>query len=881
MSSSSFAKLPPRYVPTKVETRIYEQALKNSWHQSHKTQKKPYTILMPPPNVTGILHMGHVLNNTIQDVLIRRARMQTKEACWIPGLDHASIATEAKVVEWIAQKGEEKEDLGRERFVNRAWEWKERYGNIILEQMKRLGLSADWSRLAFTMDEKRSKQVSDIFLKLHQDGYIYRGTRMVQWDTKAETVLSDEEVYYKEVPGKLYYIRYELVNSPDVLNVATTRPETLLGDTALCVHPKDERYQKFLKQQVYVPLIRRKIPVIADEYVDPSYGTGCLKITPAHDPRDYEIGERHKLPYLVIMDKSGRITHDAGFAVGKDREEAREEVIGALEEKQQLIKVEDIVHKVGFSERTQVVVEPRISQQWFVRMKDLAKPALKAVMQDEIKFHPPKFKNTYRHWMTNIKDWCISRQLWWGHRIPVYYAPRTEEYVVARSREEALKCFVLKGIKVSLEEIKQDEDVLDTWFSSWLWPFSVFAAQNKKEVREAELDYYYPTQVLVTAPEIIFFWVARMIMAGYYHMGKKPFEHVYFHGIVRDKSRRKMSKSLGNSPDPIVLIDKYGADAVRMGMMLCTRAGNDLLFAESLCLQGRNFANKVWNALRLILSWQPQKKTDIKEVQHVAITWFEYKLKKAIQEIENKYQEFRLSEVGLYLYKLIRDDFSHIYLELVKLPSGESFFPGVVEQTRFFLCQLMKLLHPFMPFLTEEVASHLGYLGISISDYPEQDKGVEEEHPMDHVIRTIQTLRAERLKNPKQSYLSIQTDRPDIHQKYIPVFQKLFPLAGIQVKDKQHKEVFSTDPFPKELSEQTRLLCQQDVLILWATKDQTSSTPHEDKGALSHYEEFLKRIRQKLNNPLFQQNAPPQVIERERKKEKDTMEKIAALRSKT
>ena len=697
-------KLSKTYNPSETEKKWYDYWLKNRYFASQPDDKKPYTIVIPPPNVTGILHMGHMLNNTIQDILVRKARMQGYNACWVPGTDHASIATEAKVVKSLSDKGIRKEDLSRKEFLEHAWKWKEHHGGIILEQLKKLGASCDWERTKFTMDHDLSESVKKVFIDLHEKGLIYKGVRMVNWDSEAQTAVSDEEVLYKEIDSKLFHISYQIENENEKVVVATTRPETILGDTAICVNPKDKRYSNLVGKNVYVPLINRKIPIISDEYVDMEFGTGALKITPAHDINDYEIGYRHKLETIDILNNDGTLNEKAKLFVGTDRFKARELIVEELKQNNHLVKIENHKNKVGFSERTNSIIEPKLSMQWFLKMDKISKPALDNVINGNIKFHPEKFINTYKHWMSNIKDWCLSRQLWWGHRIPVYYYDGNN-YVVAKSDKDAYKKIKEINPNIKFEEIHQDEDVLDTWFSSWIWPISVFDGINKPE--NAEFKYYYPTNDLVTAPEILFFWVARMIISGYEYCDQPPFKNVYLTGIVRDKIGRKMSKSLGNSPDPIELIEKYSADGVRVGMLLCSPAGNDLPFDESLCEQGRNFANKIWNSYRLIKSLNIDQKINQKSHCKSAILWFENRINLKLEQINKSFVKYRISESLMITYKLIWDDFCSWYLEIIKPSFGEALDKETYEKTKYFLKTLLKLIHPFMPFISEEIWNDL------------------------------------------------------------------------------------------------------------------------------------------------------------------------------
>ncbi len=693
-----------KYNPAEVEGKWYQYWLDNGFFKSKPDGREPYTIVIPPPNVTGVLHMGHMLNNTIQDILIRRARMQGKNACWVPGTDHASIATEAKVVNRLAQQGIKKTDLTREDFLKHAWEWKEEHGGIILKQLRKLGASCDWDRTAFTMDELRSESVIKVFVDLYNKGLIYRGVRMVNWDPKALTALSDEEVIYKEEHSKLYYLRYKVEGDPEgrYAIVATTRPETIMGDTAMCINPNDPKNTWLKGKKVIVPLVNRVIPVIEDDYVDIEFGTGCLKVTPAHDVNDYMLGEKYNLPSIDIFNDNGTISEAGGLYVGMDRFDVRKQIEKDLEAAGLMEKVEAYENKVGFSERTNVPIEPKLSMQWFLKMEHLAQIALEPVMKDEIKFYPSKFKNTYRHWMENIKDWCISRQLWWGHRIPAYFLPEGG-YVVAETAEKALEMAREKTGNTSLmmADLRQDEDVLDTWFSSWLWPISLFNGINDPD--NQEIDYYYPTSDLVTGPDIIFFWVARMIMAGYEYRGKMPFKNVYFTGIVRDKLGRKMSKSLGNSPDPLQLIEQYGADGVRMGLMMAAPAGNDIPFDDALCEQGRNFNNKIWNAFRLIKGWTVDSTIEQPEASATAVKWFKMQLDKTIAEMDDLFGKYRLSEAMMAVYKLFWDEFSSWYLEMVKPGYQQPVDESTYLSTLGFFDALLRLLHPFMPFITEEL----------------------------------------------------------------------------------------------------------------------------------------------------------------------------------
>ena len=786
------AELASKYNPQSTEDKWYKYWMEQGYFHSEPDEREPYCIVIPPPNVTGVLHMGHMLNNTIQDVLVRRARMQGKNACWVPGTDHASIATEAKVVAKLKEEGIEKANLSREKFLEHAWEWKEKHGGIILEQLKKLGASCDWERTAFTMDESLYESVIDVFIDLYNKGLIYRGVRMVNWDPKALTALSDEEVIHKEVQSKLYYLRYKIEGSNEHVIIATTRPETILGDTALCVHPEDERYQHLKGKNVIVPLINRSIPVIFDEYVDREFGTGALKITPAHDINDYNLGLKHKLDSIDIFNDNGTLNEKAQLYVGKDRFEVRKEIVTDLEKAELLEKTEDYINKVGFSERTDEVIEPKLSLQWFLKMSEMAKPALDVVMDDTIQFHPKKFKNTYRHWMENVRDWCISRQLWWGQRIPVYYLPN-REMVVAKSAEEALEkakaAYDLPELK--LEDLKQDEDVLDTWFSSWLWPISVFDGIRNPD--NEDLKYYYPTNDLVTAPEILFFWVARMIMAGIEYQKDIPFKNVYLTGIVRDKIGRKMSKSLGNSPDPIDLMKQYGADGVRVGMLLTSPAGNDLPFDESLCEQGRNFSNKIWNALRLVKGWKVDETIEQPESSKVAIDWFEAKFNETLNTLDDHFSKYRISDALMSTYKLIWDEFCSWYLEMIKPAYQKPIDAKTYASTLEFFDKIMKVLHPFMPFITEEIREQLkgeGSESIMISLLPEKQNADQNilnqfEFAKEVIIATRSVRSSKNIPNKEQLELLIKKNNEAADTTFDSLVAKLCNLSKVDyVEDK-------------------------------------------------------------------------------------------------
>ncbi len=867
-------EIPSKYDPSKTEDKWYQYWLERGFFRSVPDDREPYTIVIPPPNVTGVLHMGHMLNNTIQDILVRRARMMGKNALWVPGTDHASIATEAKVVAMLRERGIHKRDLSREEFLRYAWEWKEKHGGIILEQLKKLGASCDWERTKFTMDPDMSASVIRVFVDLYRKGYIYRGLRMVNWDPAARTALSDEEVIYKEVPGKLYYLRYRLEDGDDYLTIATTRPETILGDTAVCVHPQDERYRRFVGRKVLVPLIHRAVPVIEDEYVDPEFGTGALKITPAHDENDYEIGRRHNLEIIDILNEDGTLSEAARLYVGEDRFEVRRKIVRQLEEEGYLVKTEDYTHKVGFSERTDVVIEPRLSLQWFLRMKELARPALEHVMNDDIRLVPAKFKNTYRHWMENIRDWCISRQLWWGHRIPAWYIRDSGDYVVAENEEEALRLAREKSGDATLRmsDLHQDEDVLDTWFSSWLWPISVF--NGILEPENPDFKYYYPTDDLVTAPEILFFWVARMIIAGYAFAGEKPFRNVYLTGIVRDKQRRKMSKSLGNSPDPLELIRKYGADGVRVGMLLCSPAGGDLLFDESLTEQGRNFGNKIWNAFRLVAGWHVDRETPQEKAAAAAVLWFRHRLNETKAKLEKEFVSYRLSEALMTVYRLFWDDFSSWYLEAVKPSRGRPVDAATQEATVGFLEELLLLLHPFMPFITEEIWHLLRERqegeSIMVASWPAQgDYDTALTAAFDHTRETVTQIRALRkeknipLKEPLT--LMVRAPREKYDGRFLPVLQK---LANIE-------EVVFTDGKPQKAL--AFLVGATEYFIPFEEKIDVEAEISKLEQELKHARGFLEGVMKKLGNERFVANAPAQVVERERKKRSDAEKRIRAL----
>ncbi|MDR2205124.1 MAG: valine--tRNA ligase [Flavobacteriaceae bacterium] len=880
-------QIPEKYNPKETEEKWYKYWLENRFFHSEPNEKPPYTVVIPPPNVTGILHMGHMLNNTIQDVLVRRARMQGFNACWIPGTDHASIATEAKVVAKLKSEGISKNDISREEFLEHAWEWTHKYGGTILEQLKKLGCSCDWDRTRFTMEPKLSEQVIKSFVDLYQKGFIYRGYRMVNWDPEAKTNISEEEVIYKEQSGKLYFLKYK-IDSPtgsepkDFLTVATTRPETIFGDVALCVNPKDERYKHLIGKNVIVPVVNRVVPIIEDEYIDIEFGTGILKITPAHDIIDYEIGQKHNLQIIDSLDDSGNLNEHGMHYAGKNRFEVRKLIAKELEEKNLLLKTEDYINRIGTSERTGAVIEPKISVQWFLKMSEIAKPALDAVMNGEIKFHPEKFKNTYKHWMENIHDWNISRQLWWGQRIPAWHiqAPsnspeggeleKEDFFVVAENEEEARKKALAKFPSLREFSLKQDEDTLDTWFSSWLWPISVFDGLIDPENKE--IQYYYPTSDLVTAPEIIFFWVARMIMAGLEFRGEIPFKNVYFTGIVRDEKRRKMSKSLGNSPDALELIEKYGADGVRAGILLSSTAGNDLLFDENLLLQGRNFATKIWNAFKLIQNWEKEIRP-LNNSDRQTIEWFENQLNKTILEIDDQFSKFRISDALHLIYKLIWDDFCSWYLEAIKPNFGEKISQEVYEKTTEFFEDLMKLLHPFMPFLSEELWQNISERtpeNALIISRQKQSKTFDNqkletfEFAKD-LISGIRNYRQSKGISPKES-VEIFTNAADFKNE--DVIRKLAHISEIHYSEKTEKPSF------------TFLVGAVEISIPLSENLDLAEEKKKTEEELQYLKGFLISVEKKLSNEKFVANAKPEIVETERKKQKDAQEKIAILEGK-
>ena len=863
--------------PTAIEEKWYSYWMEHKFFNSKPDEREPYTIVIPPPNVTGVLHMGHMLNNTIQDVLVRKARMEQKNACWVPGTDHASIATEAKVVNKLREEGVKKSDLSRDDFMKHAWDWTHKHGGIILDQLKRLGASCDWDRTNFTMDDHYYESVIQTFIELHKEGYIYRGQRMVNWDPKALTALSDEEVIHKEVQSKLYYIKYKIAGKDEFLTIATTRPETILGDSAISVHPEDKRFKHLVGKKAIVPLINREIPIIADDYIDMEFGTGCLKVTPAHDVNDYEIGQRHDLEIIDVLNANGTMSEAAELYVGEDRFVVRSKIAEQLEHEGFLEKVEEYTNKVGYSERTDVVIEPRLSLQWFCKMKELAQPALEVVMNDEVQFFPAKFKNTYKHWMENIKDWCISRQLWWGHRIPAYfYGEGENDYVIANSMEEAIQLAREKSgnDRLTAENLEQDEDVLDTWFSSWLWPMAVFDGIRNPE--NEEYNYYYPTNDLVTAPEIMFFWVARMIMAGKKYNGNIPFKHVYYTGIVRDPQGRKMSKSLGNSPDPIKLMGQYGADGVRVGMLFSSPAGNDLLFDVALCEQGRNFSNKIWNALRLVKSWEAENKAQ-PDYAHSAIQWFDARLSEAIEEVENHFSTFRISDALMSIYKLVWDDFCSWYLEIVKPPYGENIDEKTLQATLGYFEKLVKLLHPFMPFLTEEIWHLIREREekecILVAQWPaagsRDEQVLKQFSHVQEVISGVRNVRKDKNIPMKETLELIVSDTSyDLAPELEAVVLKMANVSDIQKADEKVEQAFSF------------IVGTMQYNIPFGDNIDTEAEIEKLQKELKYTQGFLTSVQKKLANERFVQNAPEKVIEGERKKESDAMSKIKSIEEK-
>jgi len=866
--------IPPKYDPSKTEDKWYDYWVKHGFFRSEPDNRKPYTIVIPPPNVTGVLHMGHMLNNTLQDVLIRKKKMEGKNTLWVPGTDHASIATEAKVVAKLKEEGIYKADLTREEFLKHAWAWKERHGGIILEQLKKLGASCDWDRTNFTMDEHYYESVIFVFIDLYRKGYIYRGVRMVNWDPQAKTAVSDEEVIYREIKSKLYYVRYRIEHSDEWITIATTRPETILGDTAVAVNPSDKRYLKYHGKRIIVPLVERSVPLITDDYVDKEFGTGALKITPAHDENDYEIGIRHNLKTVDILNNDGTLNEAAQFFTGMDRFIARDEVIKELGERGHIVKVENYINKLGFSERTDAVIEPRLSRQWFLRMKELSKPALENVLNGHIKFHPGKFVNTYRYWMENVKDWCISRQLWWGHRIPAYYIKETDNFVVAVSVEEALEEARKKPGNSGLTEadLYQDEDVLDTWFSSWLWPIAVFDGIRKPD--NPDYRYYYPTNDLVTAPDILFFWVARMIMAGYEYAGGKPFHNVYLTGTVRDASRRRMSKSLGNSPEPLDLIRKYSADGVRVGMLLCSPAGGDLLYDDSLPEQGRNFGNKIWNAFRLIKQWKVDRSIPQPGNAITAIKWFHNRLHQGIRQIEDLFSSYRISEALMAVYRLFWDEFSAWYLESIKPGHNRPVDGKTYDSTLYFLDVLLKLIHPFMPFITEEIWQLLEEreAGESIMKerIPEPEhidiQVLKDFENLKEAVTSIRNIRKEKhIPNRERISLLVKDANTGYSHIFEPILQTLGNIEKVKFTDKKIDGAISF-----------RIRTTEYYIPLQEKVDHSEELRNLNEE-LNYTRGFLQSVLAKLGNRNFIKNAPEQIVEKERKKKEDAENRIRML----
>ena len=869
-------EIPKTYEPRSAEERWYSHWMAKGYFHSEPDDREPFTVVIPPPNVTGVLHMGHMLNNTIQDVLIRKARMEGKNACWVPGTDHASIATEAKVVHRLREQGIKKSDLTREEFLKHAFEWKEQYGGIILQQLRKLGASCDWEKTAFTMDPDYSDSVIDVFIDLYKKGKIYRGVRMINWDPEARTALSDEEVIHKEVNSKLFHVRYKIAGTEDEwLTIATTRPETILGDSAICIHPEDPRYKHLHGKHAIVPIANRTVPIICDEYVEMEFGTGCLKVTPAHDVNDYELGKKYDLETIDIFQDNGILNEHGLHYAGMDRFDVRKEIAKELDDKGYLVKVEDHINKIGYSERTNCVIEPRLSLQWFVSMKELAQPALENVMNGNIAFHPDKFKNTYRHWMENVKDWCISRQLWWGHQIPAwYFGEGSEDYVIAKTADEAAKMASEKaGKTIAVSDLKQDEDVLDTWFSSWLWPISVF--RGLTDPGNEEIKYYYPTNDLVTAPEIMFFWVARMIIAGYEYMGDLPFRNVYYTGIVRDKLGRKMSKSLGNSPDPIELIEKYGADGVRLGILISSPAGNDLPFDSSQCEQGRNFTNKIWNAARLVKGWEV-KPIEQPKASQKAIEWFHARFNQELENINDLMAKFKISEALMAIYKLVWDDFCAWYLEMIKPGYEQPIDEATMEQTIGFFEKLLCLLQPFTPFVAEELWHLLRERkegeDIIIAAWPvveSYNAGVLKQFLVaEEVVTNIRNIRKKNnIANKVRIELFVKKNN-EIDPAFDPVILKMGNLSLME---------YTTD---KVNNANSFLVQSNEYFIPFGDAIDVSAEKEKMEEELNYTRGFLKSVQGKLNNEKFVNGAPEQVLANERKKEADALQKIAVLEEK-
>lgn len=881
-------EIPKHYNPTESEQKWYSFWEEHGFFHSEPDEREPYTVVIPPPNVTGVLHMGHILNNTIQDILVRRARMLGKNACWVPGTDHASIATEAKVVQRLRKKGIKKSDLSREDFLKHAWEWTDEFGGIILQQLRKLGASCDWERTRFTLEDDLYDAVIDVFIDLFEKGQVYRGKRMINWDPEAKTALSDEEVIYKDVQSKLYYVRYPITGSNEHITIATTRPETILADTAICVHPEDERYQHFIGKTALVPLENREIPIIADDYVDREFGTGCLKVTPAHDVNDYELGQKHGLEIIDMFHSDGTVSDAVSHFVGSDRFAARKAMVAALKELDLLEKEEDIANSVGYSERTDAVIEPRLSLQWFLKMEELAKPALENVMNDSIRFHPQKFKNSYQNWMENIRDWCISRQLWWGHRIPAwYYGEGEEEFVIAKSREEALRKAIEKsGRTLHHDDVHQDEDVLDTWFSSWLWPISVF--DGFKDPKNKDISYYYPTNDLVTAPEIMFFWVARMIMAGYEYRGELPFKNVYYTGIVRDKQRRKMSKSLGNSPDPLQMIADYGADGVRVGMLFSSPAGNDLLFDDSMVEQGRNFANKIWNAFRFLTmhmdpeqTYQPRYEND---PANLADVWMQSRVHETLEALEEDFEKFRLNEALQKVYALVWDDFCDWYIELCKPAERGAKIPKEkLERALGFFEDLMKLLHPFMPFITEEIWQRIQVRkpeeSLILAQWPELRKEHIKEpesqlfQKLQQLIAAMRNIRAEMNLSPNQEIAvliqAVSEEEAENIRAHSWILTQLQSISSLTIAADLEKPKMAASAVIKGSALYIPLAGLIDI-------DKEKARIEKE---IQRLEGFLASINGKLNNARFVENAPEDVVAKEHKKKSDTEDTLTKLRA--
>ena len=863
-------EIPKKYNPKEVEEKWYAHWMKKKYFFSTPDERKSYTIVIPPPNVTGVLHMGHMLNNTLQDVMVRKARMEGFNCCWVPGTDHASIATEAKVVDKLNKDGIDKKDLSRQEFLDHAWEWKEKHGGIILEQLKKLGASCDWKRTKFTMDDELSESVNDVFIDLFNKGLIYRGVRMVNWDPIAQTAVSDEEVIHKDVQSKLFYIKYKLKNSTEFIEIATTRPETILGDSAICVNPNDKRYKHLKNKYAIVPLINRQIPIIFDDYVDMEFGSGALKITPAHDVNDYKIGIKHNLEIIDILNDDGSLNENAILFTNKDRFEVRKLIEIKLKENNSLSKVENHLNSIGFSERTNSVIEPKLSMQWFCKMKEFSKSALENVLNDNIKFHPKKFKNTYKHWLENIKDWCVSRQLWWGQQIPAYYYDGNK-FVVAKNKEEALVLARKQNPNINLNDLKQDEDVLDTWFSSWLWPISVF--DGIRSPNNKEINYYYPTNDLVTAPEILFFWVARMIMAGYEYKNDMPFKNVYLTGIVRDKLGRKMSKSLGNSPDPIALIDKYGADGVRVGMLLCSPAGNDLPFNENLCEQGRNFSNKIWNAFRLIKGWEV-KDIEQPESSKKAIIWFDNKLNKELEEINKSFKTYRISEALMSIYKLIWDDFCSVYLEIIKPSYGSPIEKKSLDYTIKFLEKLLKLLHPFSPFITEEIWHLIKDRNddIIISEWPKTntfDKNLIQQFSIAlEVVSSIRNFRKEKNIQLKQKVSLLIKQKVKTKNNFYSIIYKLGNIDEILYVETNTSPSYSF------------MVGSDEYFIPYNDSIDITEEVKKIEKEIEYVRGFIKIVNNKLSNQNFVKKAPKNLVEIEKNKLNDGNIKLDILTKK-